>query len=194
MFKRELYEINLKEIKTNQNLNEAYNIFIQKSCLLYDHYFPEKEIKITKKTLKSPWITAGIKNCSTCQQRLCEKFLKIRNSLNQFEYKDYKKLYESVKQRTKKLHYVNLINKYKSNIKKTWKVIKDLKGKSKCNLKTFPRKIVTENKVVADTEVIAKHFNTFFAEIGSRLAKKIKHLQKRLKLTCKIQLYKLKIR
>ena len=30
-----------------------------------------------------------------------------------------------------------------------------------------------ENKVVADTEVIAKDFNTFFTEIGPRLATKI---------------------
>ena len=46
-------------------------------------------------------------------------------------------------------------------------------GQAKCNKKVLPRKIVTENKVVTDTEVIAKHFNTFFTEIGPRLAKKI---------------------
>ena len=32
---------------------------------------------------------------------------------------------------------------------------------------------MTESKVATDTEVIAKHFNTFFTEIGPRLAKKI---------------------
>ena len=47
-------------------------------------------------------------------------------------------------------------------------------GKAKCNKKTFPRKVVTENKVVTNTEIIAKHFNTFFTEIGHTLAKKIK--------------------
>ena len=46
-------------------------------------------------------------------------------------------------------------------------------GQAKCNKKILPRKIVTENKVVTYTEVIAKHFNTFFTEIGPRLAKKI---------------------
>ena len=46
-------------------------------------------------------------------------------------------------------------------------------GQEKCNKKILRRKIVTENKVVKDTEVIAKHFNTFFTEIGPRLAKKI---------------------
>ena len=62
----------------------------------------------------------------------------------------------------KKLYYSNLITKYKNNIKKTSEVTKDLIGKAKCNKKISLRKIVTENKVVTDTEVIAKHFNTFF--------------------------------
>ena len=36
-----------------------------------------------------------------------------------------------------------------------------------------------ENKVVTYTEVIAKHFNTFFTEIGPRLAKKKLKLQQK---------------
>ena len=46
-------------------------------------------------------------------------------------------------------------------------------GQAKCNKKILPRKFVTENKVVTDTEGTAKHFNTFSTEIGPRLAKKI---------------------
>ena len=172
MLKQQLYETNWEEIETNRDPNEAYNI-LQKVLLLYDHYFPEKEIKVTKKDLKSPWITTGIKKPSKCKQRLYKKFLKNRSSLNESEYKNYKILFDSVKQRAKKLYYSNLITKYKNNIKKTWEVIKDLIGQAKCNKKILPRKIVTENKVVTDTEVIAKHFNTFFTEIGPRLAKKI---------------------
>ena len=71
-----LYEINWKEIKTNQNSNKTYNILLQKFPLLYDHYFPEKEIKVTKKDLKSPWSTTGMKKTSKLKQRLYEKFLK----------------------------------------------------------------------------------------------------------------------
>ena len=65
------------------------------------------------------------------------------------------------------------MTKYKNNKKKTWEVIKDSIGKEKCNKKIFPRKIITDNKVVTNTEVIANHCNTFFTEIGPKLAKKI---------------------
>ena len=52
MFQQQLYEINWEEIETNRDANEAYIIFLQKVLLLYDHYLPEKEIKVTKNTLK----------------------------------------------------------------------------------------------------------------------------------------------
>ena len=57
----------------------------------------------------------------------------------------------------KKLHYLNLITKYKNNIEKLGKLSK-FDRKSKINKKMFPQKIITENKVVTDTEVTGKHF------------------------------------
>ena len=66
---------------------------------------------------------------------------------------------------------MNLITKDKNNIKETWEVIKHSIGKTKCNKNSFPQKIIMENKVVTDTDVIAKHFNTFFTEIVTKLTK-----------------------
>ena len=42
-------------------------------------------MKVTKKELKYSWITTGIKKSSKRKQRLYEKFLKNRNSLNESE-------------------------------------------------------------------------------------------------------------
>ena len=83
----------------------------------------------------------------------------------------------------KKLYNSNLIIKYENNLKQTWDVIKDSVGKAKSIKKFFPQKIITNNKIVTDTDVIAKHFNTYFTEIGQNLSKKLKHLQKLLKRT-----------
>ena len=63
-------------------------------------------------------------------------------------------------------------------------VIKDSIGKAKSMKKFFLQKITRNNKIVTDTDVIAKHFNTYFTEIGPNLSKKkTKHLQKILKRT-----------
>ena len=70
MFIQKLYEINWEEVETNQNPNETYKIFPEKIRSLYNHFFPEKKIVISKKDLKSPWITNGIKKSSKRKQCL----------------------------------------------------------------------------------------------------------------------------
>ena len=73
-----------------------------------------------------------------------EKFLKNRNKRNELEYKNCKHVFESVKKRSKKLHFSKLILRYKNNIKKTWEVIKECIGKKKYGHENFPKK--TSNK------------------------------------------------
>ena len=43
--------------------------------------------------------------------------------------KNYKKLFEAIKKRSKKNHFSILILTFKNNIKKTWEIIKDSIGK-----------------------------------------------------------------
>ena len=70
-------------------------------------------------------------------------------------------------------HFSILILKYQNNIKKTWNVIKDAIGKTKSTQSSFPKKIIHKTKTIADVHLIAKHFNSYFTEIGPNLAYKI---------------------
>ena len=133
--------------------------------------------------MKSCCITTGIRKSSKWKQRLNKKFLKNGKSGNESEYKNYKNFFESVTWRPKILYCSNLIIKYKNNLRLTWDVIKDSIGETKNFKNLFPQKIITNNKIVTDTDVIAKHFNTYFTEIGPNFSKKLKYLQKRLKHT-----------
>ena len=111
---------------------------------MYDKYFPKQNIRIYKKDLQSPWITRGIKKSSKRKQKLYVKFLKNRNSKSELEYKNYKKLFESIKKRAKKNYFSSLILKHKNNIKKTWDVIKESIGKRRCNNQNvYPKKRLT---------------------------------------------------
>ena len=107
------------------------------------------KMKIKTKDLKSPWITKGIKKSKT-KQRLYSKFKKKRNEKTKKEYKDYKKLFESIKKRSKKLYFSKLILKYKNNIKKTWQVIKEAIGKEKYK-QNLPKKILVNKKSITET-------------------------------------------
>ena len=98
-FKQDLYKTNWKDIEAFTDPNEAYKAFLERFLLLYDKNFPIRKIKIKAKDLESPWITNGIKKSSKKKQRLYQKFLKTRTEKNESEYKNYKKLFESVKKR-----------------------------------------------------------------------------------------------
>ena len=101
------------------------------------------------------------------------------------QYWNDKKLFESIKRRSKKLHFSKLILKYKDNIKKTWQIIKEAIGKEKCNQHRFPTKIVVDKESITNRHSIAENFNKFFTEIGPNLANKInlprKHFHEYLK-------------
>ena len=140
LFKQKLYETNWDDTEVSQKPDEAYKSFLNKFSDSYNTYLPKKQIKLKSKDLRSPWITDGIRKSSKRKQRLYEKFLKNRNKKNELEYKTYKKRFESIKKRSKKLHFSNLILKYKHKIKKTWEVIKESIGKGKFNHQSFPKK------------------------------------------------------
>ena len=99
LFKQDLYKTNWKDIEAFTDPNEAYKAFLERFLLLYDKNFPIRKIKIKAKDLESPWITNGIKKSSKKKQRLYQKFLKTRTEKNESEYKNYKKLFKSVKKR-----------------------------------------------------------------------------------------------
>ena len=111
--------------------------------------------------------------------------MKNRNQKNETEYKNYKKLFESIKKRSKKLHLSELILKYKNNIKKTWQIIKETVGKEKWNQHRFPTKIVVNENSITNIQSIAEKFNKFFTEISPDPANKInprrKHFHEYLK-------------
>ena len=173
LFKQKLYETNWDDTEVSQNPDEACKSFLNKFSDLYDTYFPKNQVKLKSKDLQSPWITNGIRKSSKRKQRLYEKFLKNRNEKIEVQYKTYKKLFESIKKRSKKLHFSNLILKYKHNIKKTWEVVKESIGKGKFNHQSFPKKIKLDGKNITDEDLIAKQFNTYFTKIGPKLAKTI---------------------
>ena len=71
-------------------------------------------------------MTKGLVKSPKKKQRLYENFLKDRNPEKELNYKPFKTLFESLKKKSKKNYYSELINSYKYNIKKTWYVMKEI--------------------------------------------------------------------
>ena len=63
-------------------------------------------------------MTKGLVKSPKKKQRLYENFLKDRNPEKELNYKQFKTLFESLKKKSKKNYYSELVNSYKYNIKK----------------------------------------------------------------------------
>ena len=71
------------------------------SSLLYGKVFEKFVVTVNSKTLKNLWITKEILKSSKTKQRLCYKFFKSKNYEHEISYQNYRKLFESIKQRAK---------------------------------------------------------------------------------------------
>ena len=166
-----LENINWDQFLPSNAPNEAYNNFLKIFSDLYDIAFPKKEIEIKSKYLNTPWITIGLRKSSKRKQRLHEKFLKKRTLDNEKIYKDYKNLFEKIKKCAKKNYYRNKIKLFENDIRGTWKIMKEIIGKKKCNSQILPKQILVDKIEVNDARSIAEKFNEFFVNVGPNLAK-----------------------
>ena len=174
-FNQRLLSVNWHEVKNCDDPNEAYKQFFNIFNSMYDIYFPKVSVRIKTKHIQSPWITKGIAKYSKRKQKLYEKFLKHRTRETELAYKSYKNIFESLKKKAKKKYYSEKISKYKHDAKKTWSIMKELMGKVKLKSSNLPRRITVNEVDIFDKRKIANEFNTFFTNIGSKLASKIQN-------------------
>ena len=170
-FKEDLINTDWSVLDNYDNTNLLYETFSDIFILLYEKHFPLKTQEIKIKHLQTPWFTKGMKKSSKKKQKLYIKFLK--GKIPESEYKDYKNLFEKLKQKSKQMHYSSLISKYQNNAKKTWQVMKEITGKIKDKSNNLPKMIKTDKGVIYDDKEIAEEFNEFFTNVGQRLAANI---------------------
>ena len=84
-----------------------------------DEFFPKNWIKVRHNRNSTPWITRDIAKSSKRKQKLYEKFLKNCTSENKRNYKNFKRLFESVKRKSKKIFYSKKLIQFQGDAKKT---------------------------------------------------------------------------
>ena len=90
-------------------------------------------------------------------------------------YKKCSNLLTRIKERSKSLHYQNVLNDVKHDSCGTWRVIKELLTASpKRSLNHSISLLETDGKNLSNAEDIANTLNNYFSTIGKKLAKNIK--------------------
>jgi hypothetical protein len=160
------------------NPNENYEILNEILRTGMNQYFPTKVKRFQKyKHKKCPWVTKGILISIKYRDKLYKDLRVLSTSdidyyTKKLNLKTYNRILRQSIRNAKKLYYVQIFEKYRNDMKRTWLTIKKLLNKSK-NKKNFPRYFLIDEKEIDDPHVIACRFNDFFINVGPNLARKI---------------------
>ena len=182
---REFNEANISRIKeklerydwTDLNTldaNDGYDIFSGKLHSIINKISPEKTITIpSKKVIREPWVTKGIMKSSHSLDKLYRKSLtKSKDHPVNAAFRTYRNKFNKLKKIAKQNYYHDLFNKYKTNARKTWEVMRSIinKNNDKSNISdTFK----IGNCETQDPSYIANAFCEYFTNVGSNLSAQI---------------------
>ena len=117
--------------------------------------------------------TQGLLKSSKRKQKLYNKFLKNKSLSNEENYKVYRRLFETLKCKSKKNYYNKLIEKHKGDMKATWNVMKEIIGKSRKIKTNLPKSLIIDELRINSEKDIANHMNKYYSSVGKTLASKI---------------------
>ena len=158
----------------HQDFSDFINIFsscIEECCKL-------KTTKVSKRNrIKNPWITSALINSIAKRDRLYKNWKKSTSKLCKSgdprlyeEYRTYRNKLSNIIKYAKQNHYARTFQNSSGNLKQTWAIIHELRGKVKTPLSSF---FTFGNTTVTDKKQIANKFNTYFNSIAEDLNKNI---------------------
>jgi len=139
---------------------------------MYNTCFPltTRKVRIYKTKLR-PWMTSALlKSCKT-KNKLYKIYLRHKTEESLFNYKKYKNKLTLLLRNSERLYYASMFELHNNNLRKTWKLIKQVMGHSNSHQTSVPLSV--DNQLTSDPSLIAREFNKFFVGIGPNMATNI---------------------
>ena len=160
--------------------NSTYEVIDREINRLKSQFLPTKKIRFNKyKHKKSPWITYGILNSLKNRDKKFQKWkMCIPDSTRyialEAEYREYACLIDKLIRKSKHDYYSATFERYKGDIKKTWKTINSILNRNR-NVNNFPSHIICSKGKINDKQEMADELNDYFCNVGHAFASKIKN-------------------
>ena len=166
----------ISELEHDLSSNEPLNFteFIEYYNSKINEVFRLASPKVSKRTRKAnPWITEGLINSIQTKHKLYDDFKKSKSKElpggDQRLYKkfrDFRRTLRHAITRAKYDLYSNRISECSGDMKKTWSIINEVRGKRKGSLRP---KFIIDNKLIVNRRKIANEFNTYFVSLASKM-------------------------
>ena len=155
------------------DINQIFDSFYSAINTTIDKHAPLK--KLSKKEAKfqsKPWISQGIRKSIKTKNKLFNRYLRSKSQVNHSRYKIYRNKLKHILNVSKKLYYNEYFSYHVSNVKATWRGIKQLISPKGGKL-SFPSRLIVGDDTLTDTKSVANAFNKYFTSIGPTLANAI---------------------
>lgn len=166
---------NWEEVINSNNIQESYNIFINKIKSFINQSSTTINIKNNKIKKIKPWITIGLINSIRQRDSMKKQLIKNYTIEKKTEYTRYRNSLTNLLRKTRNDYYSKELTDAKGNYKKIWQTINSAtasntkSGRSAINIKFNDE----NGKQIYNNETKANHINSYFINIGEKMAGKI---------------------
>jgi len=159
------------ELITN---NHSFETFVSKLFEIVEDTCKEEVSTNSKRnSLLNPWITPGLIQSIKTKNKLYKNWKKsvskadTKGNFNLYcKYKAHRSKLKHLIKFSKRKYYNEKFADAEGNPKSTWKLINNLRGKHKVNLKPS---FFIDSKIVQEHRIIANGFNDYFVSIAGKL-------------------------
>ena len=157
-----------------------FGFFMEKITEALDKFCPFKE-QMPHKMAANPWFSEELKTEKRKKEKFLRKALKSKTEEHVQKYHEQRRLYNKMVRHHKLEYYEREIEKNSKDSAASWKLFREILGKTNNKDKGYPSKFVEEGKILCHNKDIANGFNGFFRNIGNNLANNIKPSNKNFK-------------
>ena len=151
----------------------ALDIFLDEFNPLIDLMLPLKKVKFNKNIHKiEPFMSQAILRSRRTKLELEKAKINNPNSANIINFRNYKNRYNSVVRAAKQLYFKNVLEENRSNIKKTWSILKDAMRKNN-DKSSCIEELHIDNKMNCSKNDIPTCLNEYFTSIADEINAKI---------------------
>ena len=169
-FSLTMSEKNWNTVLHNDDAHNAYTAFYNEFIDVYNNSNPVEVFKRGYRTRK-PWLSDGMKTSIKTKNKIYRRYQNTRNPEHELQSKQYRNKLNKLLFEAEKDHYEKLLNENRNNLRKSWRILKDVINKKKVT--SSCSKFVVNAKTTTDKMKIANGFNQYFVNFGPTLASNI---------------------
>ena len=158
---------------SKENVDDSFETFLYifNDCL--NSCVPLKKYRKYdyKRVPKLPWVSKSILRSINRKNNLYVSYISNPNDISRRRYRSYKNTLTTTLRLAKKRFYAEKLQIFKNDLKNTWKIINGALNKSKKS--SAVTKLCVDGTVIEDSRSIADEFNTYFSQVGPKLARNI---------------------